>query len=595
MPKLIPFFALMLFALFACNNKNETEQLETSDVIKQSQGSATVYTAAQIITMQENTDVALQTKTAVAVQDDKIIAVGSEKSIRADLINYELTVDRQFQEKVIMPGFIDNHLHPTLAGILLPSEFITPFDWELPGRSIQGVQDKESYMQRLVEVEAGMDDPQQVLVTWGYHQYFHSDLSRAEIDTLSETRPIIVWHRSFHEVILNSAALKALKLNENDLSDHPSIDYARGHFWETGLFQIFPQLSSIILQPKRLTQGMHDGLLHAQLNGITSVADQGAPMFNLDTESALLQTVLQDSVLALRMMIVGNGLALGAESHQQGLATLDALPARNNEQLQYLPKQVKLLADGAFYSQLMQMEDGYLDGHHGEWIMPPEDMEKAASIYWNAGYQLHIHVNGDLGVNTLIDIIERLQQENPRPDHRTVFHHYGYSSPEHAKRLAELGIIVSANPFYLWALGDKYSEIGLGPERAHYIARLGDLEKNNVSVSFHSDLPMAPAAPLTLAGIAASRQTAKGNVLAPEEKMSIDAALRGITIEAARAIQQEQLIGSIEVGKYADFTILEQNPLALDATEFKNIQVWGTVLGGAIHPRERILEALVTE
>jgi predicted amidohydrolase YtcJ len=164
-------------------------------------------------------------------------------------------------------------------------------------------------------------------------------------------------------------------------------------------------------------------------------------------------------------------------------------------------------------------------------------------------------------------------------------HHYGYSGPEHAKRIADMGISVSANPFYLWALGDKYAELGLGPERAHNITRLGDLERNGVSVSFHSDLPMAPAAPLVLAGIAASRVSSRGNVLAPNQKMSVAAVLRGITIEAARAIQQEHTIGSIEVGKQADFTILEQDPLVVAPENFKHIKIWGTVLGGQIHPR----------
>lgn len=217
--------------------------------------------------------------------------------------------------------------------------------------------------------------------------------------------------------------------------------------------------------------------------------------------------------------------------------------------------------------------------------MSPEELSAAAKVYWNEGYQLHIHVNGDMGVNVILNMIDTLQREMPREDHQTVLHHYGYAAPEHAKRIAKAGISVSANPFYLWALGDKYAEIGLGPERAHYITRLGDLERHGVPVSFHSDLPMAPAAPLALAGIAASRVTANGNLLAPSEKMSVDAALAGITLEAARAIQQQHRIGSIETGKLADFTILEQDPYSIQPQHFKDIKVWGTVMNGKIYPR----------
>ncbi|MFK7732185.1 MAG: amidohydrolase, partial [Pseudomonadales bacterium] len=268
-----------------------------------------------------------------------------------------------------------------------------------------------------------------------------------------------------------------------------------------------------------------------------------------------------------------------------GFDIIEQLPQRNNAQLTYLPKQVKLLADGAFYSQLMQMQEGYLDGHEGEWIMEPEALEAAARMYWLADYQIHIHVNGDWGVKVVLDIIEKLMREKPRDDHRTVLHHYGYSAENQAERVSQLGISVSANPFYLWALGDKYSEVGIGAERAQFITRLGDLERNVVPVSFHSDLPMAPASPLTLAGVAASRITAKGNVLAPVEKMTVNTALKGITIEAARAIQQEHLIGSIEPGKVADFAVLESDPFETAPENFRDIRVWGTVFRGTPHAR----------
>jgi len=294
--------------------------------------------------------------------------------------------------------------------------------------------------------------------------------------------------------------------------------------------------------------------------------------------------MLAERKIPLRMLLVGNAKSLSPLGVDKAFDLIESMPSRNTSRLRYLPKQVKLLADGAFYSQLMQMEDGYLDGHHGEWLMDPETLLSTARKYWNAGYQLHIHVNGDKGVNTVLASIRQLQSENPRPDHQTVFHHYGYSSPEHAEQLAAAGISVSANPFYLWALGDKYAEVGLGPERAHYISRLGDLERNQVPVSFHSDLPMAPASPLTLAGVAASRITAAGNVLAAEEKMSIHAALRAITIEAARAIQQQDSIGSIEVGKQADFTVLEQNPYEQEPQNFSDIGIWGTIVSGAPFP-----------
>lgn len=571
------YTVLLAAALGACSGGKEA--LPTA--AETPPETATVFLAKKIHTM----DSILSVAQAVAVQGDKVLAVGSLDAVKRMLPTHELIIDERFADKVLMPGFIDNHLHPALAGVLLPARFITPYDWQLPGQKVIGVQGQDAFRRRLIELESSMPDGDEMLISWGYHQLFHGELNRADLDAVSTTRPIVIWQRSFHEIIVNTAALNRLGIESDEFGDHPAIDIDKGHFWETGLFAVFPKLAPIVLDPERFDRGMRDGLLHAQMNGITTVCDQGVPLFNLDREMNQLGKVVERNSLPLNMLLIGNAKSLATESMQQGFEIIEQLPQRNNAQLTFLPKQVKLLADGAFYSQLMQMQEGYLDGHEGEWITKPEALEAAARMYWLADYQLHIHVNGDLGVKLVLDIIERLNAEKPRDDHRTVLHHYGYSAENQAERVSKLGVSVSANPFYLWALGDKYSEVGIGAERAQFITRLGDLERNAVPVSFHSDLPMAPASPLTLAGVAASRVTANGNVLAPPEKMSVAAALKGITIEAARAIQQEHLIGSIEPGKAADFAVLNSDPLEIAPENFRDIGIWGTVYRGVPHPR----------
>jgi len=259
------------------------------------------------------------------------------------------------------------------------------------------------------------------------------------------------------------------------------------------------------------------------------------------------------------------------------------LPERNTHRLRWV-KQVKFLADGAFYSQLMQMQDGYIDGHKGEWIMPPDELEQAARVFWNKGFQIHVHVNGDLGMKVTLDVLEKLLQESPREDHRFTLHHTGYFTQEQAKRIAKLGAAVSAQPYYLHALGDKYAEVGLGPERAHYMLRLKSLIDNGVKVSLHSDFTMAPAEPLRLAWVAVNRLSASDKVLGPEECVTVEQALRMVTIDAAYAIRMEDKIGSIATGKMADFTVLEQDPYKVDPVKLKDIPIWGTVFEGRLFP-----------
>ncbi|MCZ6830695.1 MAG: amidohydrolase [Gammaproteobacteria bacterium] len=571
----------LLTLTIGCSERDSSAVLPTRQDPELPKKMATVFTARTILTMDEDNSRA----TAVAVSGDRIVAVGTPESIRHALQDYEVQQSDLFAEKVLMPGFIDNHLHPSLAGLLMPAYFITPFAWTLPHQQVSGVQGRSAYLARLREVEQSLADPEEFLFTWGYHQYFHGELSRADINKISATRPIIVWHRSFHEIIANDAALQQLNITAAEFADNPAIDFERGHFWENGLFAIFPNLLPVVLNPERLRYGILEGLEHARQNGITTLCDQGVPLFDLDLEMAHLDAVLRDHALPLRTLLIANAKSLSLLGEEGAFQLIESLPERNTETLRYLPKQVKLLADGAFYSQLMQLQDGYLDGHHGEWIMPPDELLRTARKYWMADYQLHIHVNGDEGLRVVLDMIEKLRAEYPREDHQTVLHHYGYSAPEQSDRVANLGIQVSANPYYLWALGDKYAEIGMGPERAHAITRLGSLEQRGVPISLHSDLPMAPAAPLRLAGIAASRVTAAGKVLAPGERISVETALRGITSEAARAIQQQDSIGSIEVGKLADFTVLEQDPYAVPPQRLGDIPIWGTVLGGQPYPK----------
>ena len=146
-----------------------------------------------------------------------------------------------------------------------------------------------------------------------------------------------------------------------------------------------------------------------------------------------------------------------------------------------------MFADGAIISQLMQMREPYLDAdgqpdpdHHGEWMVEPDVLEKYFRIYWDAGWQIHTHVNGDLGLEVLLDIIERCMIATPRADHRSVIVHFANSTEEQVDRIARLGCIVSANPYYPVGFADRYGEFGLGPERADTMVRSASVLARNV-------------------------------------------------------------------------------------------------------------------
>jgi predicted amidohydrolase YtcJ len=544
----------------------------------------TLYPARQVITM--NAD--QPTAQAVAIEDDRIVGVGSVESIVATLGDRSFEVDRRFEDKILVPGFIEPHLHPYIAGILLPMKFITPHAWSLPGRDIPAVRGRGAYLARLAAHEASLEDPQEWLWTWGFHHLFHGELSRADLDAISNQRPILVWHRSFHEIFANTAALAALGIDRARADAHTQVDFDRGHFYETGLELLLEGATDELLQLRRYLGALREAraLLHA--GGITTVADGAFGTLDLTREyRALRYGGWDDSDTPYRSLLLLDGRALGDRlGHEATRDQILELEGDGTHHLRFLARSVKLFADGAAYSQLMQMKDGYLDGHEGEWIMQPETLLAAARVYWNAGFQIHVHANGDLGVETVLDVLETLQRENPRDDHRFTLHHVCSATPAQAQRAARLGAIVSANPFYVWALADKYAEVGLGPERAARMVPSRSFVDAGVPLAFHSDFTMAPAQPLRLAWAAATRLSADGVLQAPEERISVREALEAITLDAAYQVRMEHEIGSLEVGKLADLTVLEQDPFEVPVEALKDIPIWGTVFEGTVYPIE---------
>lgn len=245
----------------------------------------------------------------------------------------------------------------------------------------------------------------------------------------------------------------------------------------------------------------------------------------------------------------------------------------------FFSNRVKLFADGAFFAQYMQMNPpGYSDGHEGKWITEPEIYAEQARKFWDAGWTLHTHVNGDKGLDVVLAMYERL---SVRHGQTMVLEHLGYSTEAQNRRIARMDLMVSAQPNYIRILGDAYARDGLGPDRAAQMNRLGSLERKSVPLGLHSDFNMAPIDPLYLAWVASNRITLEGNVKAPEERISLDKALRAITIEAAQVIGLDDQVGSIASGKKADFVVLDRDPRDGGASKLRDVEVKGVVFEGS--------------
>lgn len=546
--------------------------------------SATIYTAKEIITL----DPSKPKAEAVAVVGSRVLGVGSLDELKKAAGDQPYVVDSRFADKVIVPGFIAQHDHPFLAALAMTSEIIAIEDWVLPSGTVPAAKDHDDYIKRLTGANAKLEDPEALLLTWGFHQYFHGKLNRAELDKISATRPILVWHRSCHEFYLNSASMKKFGVTREWYdklkgSAKEQSNFEEGHFWEQGMFAMLPLIAPAVFTPQRLDEGLHFVKEYLHANGITVGCEPGGLLSKplQDAQNA----VFSDPSTPFRYYYIADGKSItAAHPDEQVIPETEKLLTWGQGNTAYVAKQVKLFADGAIYSQAMQVREPYTDGHKGEWMMDLDFFERSFRVYWDAGYQIHIHVNGDAGLDMVLNTLEKNMRRHPRHDHRTVIVHFAVSQKDQVERIQRLGAIVSANAYYPTALADNYSKAGLGPERADQMVRMGDVERAGISYSYHSDMPMAPAQPLFLMHCGVNRFTQSGRVAAPEQCVSREGALKAVTLDAAYSLQLEKEMGSIVPGKLANFTILADNPVTCEAAKIKDIAVVGTIHEGRVFP-----------
>lgn len=546
---------------------------------------ATIYTAREIVTL----DPARPSATAVAVVNGRILWVGSLDEVKAILGSQPYTIDDSFNGHVLVPGFLAQHDHPVLAALTMSSEILSIEEWVLPDRTVPAVKDKQDFMQRLSAAVAAAPPSGEAVLSWGYHPGFFGPLTRAALDTISTTKPIIVWSRSCHEMYFNSATMARAGLTDAVYESFPDSakkqsSMAEGHFWEQGLFAVLPHIASFVASPQRLRQGLELTRDYMHAKGITLGNEPGGIMAKQVQDGVNAVFSSPDMPFRWSFMVDGKSMVATQADDQQLIAESQKLASWYGGMTSLAPMQAKLFADGAIYSQLMQVRQPYLDGHEGAWMMDEPAFERGFRLYWDAGYQIHVHVNGDAGLDRVLGTLEANLRRNPRFDHRTTIVHFAVSAPDQVSRIKALGAIVSGNPYYVSELADQYSKVGLGPARADEMVRLGDLTRAGIRWSLHSDMPMAPADPLFLMWCAVNRVTTSGRVAAPEQRVSAEDALRGVTIEAAYSLKLEDEVGTISPGKRANFTVLADNPLSVDTLKIRDIAVWGTVMEGRVLP-----------
>lgn len=527
------------------------------------------------------------------MRDGRFVAVGTLSEVVAQ-VGPDHKVSDAFVDRVLIAGLIDQHLHPLLGATTLTTEIIAPEDWNLPRRRHFAATTPENFDDRIRAAHQALPDGEW-LFSWGWHGLWHGPLERARLDALTGDRPTAVWQRSCHEWILNTAALESISLTRDKTVGHgiasEQIDWDRGHFYENGWMIVLARyLMPVFMTTERFRAGLALLVEYLHMNGVTAINEPGIYWRNEPWD--LYKEILghPDVPFESTFMVEGRTQPVrGLEPHEFVRDARAQVERGQGTKVRVVDGHVKLFADGAIISQLMQMKDPYVDrfgqpdpDHHGEWLMEPDDLRRVFDSYWDSGWQIHVHVNGDLGLEVLLDIVEDAQRRTPRSDHRTVVVHFANSSEEQVERIARLGAIVSANPYYPVGFADKYSQWGLGPARADAMVRSASVLSQGVPLSFHSDLPMCPGDPMLMASFGVNRVTPSGRVAGPEQRIGVHEALRAVTIEAAFSWRREHELGSITVGKIANLTVLDEDPYAVDPSRLGSIPIRSTMFEGRI-------------
>ena len=537
----------------------------------------TVFVARSVRTMERSLPVAQ----AVAVQDGRIVEVGTLETMRPWLETCSHKVDDTFKDLCIMPGFVDPHLHPSMAAILLPMHFTTAVGWDLPWEDIGPVTGEKEFRTRLADLDAGLP-PDEPLFAFGHHPIWHGPIDRRALNLISATRPIVVWHRGYHSLAVNDACLRWMELDTAAARRHPQVDLDAGRFFETGLSVALRHLRGFILEEARFRRGLDRMRQVIHHGGHTTIGDAALGFYGFEDEWNHLQAVMEqpDTPFRVQLMPFTMGPEGDERTDEELLKRVLGYPSRNTHRLRF-SDHVKMFADGGFFAELLMLKaPGHLDGRHGEWMTPPERFEAIARVLWSAGLKIHVHCSGDLGVELALSTLEKLQWERPRFDHRFTFEHFGICSSQQVDRMAAVGAVASVNAYYVYELSEAFAARTVGYERASQISRVGSLERAGVRFAVHSDFPMAPAKPLNNAWVAANRLTESGAVMGANERASLDAAIRAITTNAAYVLGLEEEIGSLRWGKRADFTVLEADPYEVDVEALRDIPIWGTVFEG---------------
>ena len=532
-----------------------------------------IFHNAQVVTMDEQHP----TAQAVLVEDGKIVKIGTNEEILA--CKDADTEVRDLAGKALLPGFFDSHSHYTALAYSLLLVNAKP--------SPSGNCDtKEQLLAAFKEGYEARDwSNGDWLMGMGYDPSVFPDqrhITRHDLDTISTEIPISCIHASGHMSVMNTKALQILGYwGDFEVPEGGTVERlpdGTPHGLITELAYLAPEVQAKIQAPG-----------FEQVLGAMGKASQLYASYGI--------TTAQDA------RVTPGDYQLLTAAGEQGVIQVDVIgqvAADNAEEILVKGQKVgpytnhvrmggyKLFLDGspqgktAWLSKpYFEVPEGQPDDYCGFPLFDDQHVIDAAKTCLLNGWQMNVHCNGDAASEQLIRCYTKaIEETGIHADLRPVMVHAQTVREDQLDRMKEIGMIPTFFLDHIHYWGDYHYTSVLGPERANRISPLGSALKRGMNYTMHQDSPVVEPNCLLAVHNAVHRRTPAGRVLGEDQRVSVYDALKGVTINGAYQVFEEDIKGSITVGKLADFVVLAENPLTVDPETIKDIQVVETIKEG---------------
>ena len=518
---------------------------------------------------------------AVAIKKNKIVFAGTK--IEAMLWKGSSTRVINNPNGMLLPGFIDTHVHLLSGGIEMSQCYLNDL-----GSSEEIFGTIKNYINKNPDakwIRGG---------GWLLPIFTDGNPLKEWLDEISLDKPIFLYSADVHSAWVNSKALELAGINSQTkdppggvIERYPNTKEPSGVLRESAMDLVASLLPKIT--KNEIQKGLDVSIKEASRFGITTVLDAGTDTYppnyssekNYDGLSAY-EGISNDNNTSIRVAASQYAHPIFWRKH------LPIIKKRRYDNDFGSMNIIKFFIDGVIEGGTAAMIEPYLGtNNHGIMNWSSDTLNVAFYEYEKAGFQIHAHAIGDLGIRTTLDAFEYARINNKTTDQRHMICHTQLVHPDDIIRFKDLGVLASFQP--LWAYPDKYIKDltipRLGKPRSDWIYPINSVKKAGGRITGGSDWTVSSLNPLYGIEVAITRKEPgqkDGESLIPEEAVTLETILNGYTLEAAYGLFLDDKIGSIEVGKLADIVVLDRNLFKIPKHEIHSVKVNQTIFNGKI-------------